>query len=263
MPSIYAHYRFGQEIFELLPEELKTITAKYRDLFNIGLQGPDLLFFYQPVFHNYVNRLGYQIHDWKGRKFFQPAARIIRNSSKPERLLAYICGVVCHYALDVTCHPYVDSLVSGKHLNHCAIEGSFERTLIVEDHLPLNALVTGFLIPTKQNASIIAQFYGHTTAKQILSAIRCMKWLNDGLRMKDNLLKKGIFVFLRLIGKYDNISGMVITPKPLPEFAESDKELRKLYEIAKPKAIVMMKELLTSIESGQKLNSMFYPTFSG
>lgn len=263
MPSVYAHYRFGRDIYELLPEEAKHFATKHRELFDIGLQGPDILFFYHPIQHNYVNRLGYHIHSWRGEKFFQAAIRVIRNHTKKDALIAYICGVACHYALDLVCHPCVDYYTEHYQLEHSAIEGSFERALIVEDHLPLNVLVTGSLKPSQKNAEVIQQFYGKTTGKQIFRALRCMVWCNDALRMKDNIIKKSLFLFLRLIGKYDKISGMVITPEALPEFAESDVELRKRYDLAKPVAIMLIHELLSCIESGKSLSKQFDATFSG
>lgn len=263
MPSVYAHYRFGRELIEHLPESVRTPAEQYRELFDFGLQGPDLLFFYRPICKNYVNQLGYQIHKWPGRRFFHPALRVIRNRKNKAPWIAYISGMVCHYALDLVCHPYIDELVQKKHLNHSAIEGAFERFLIVEDHLPLNFLVTGSLKVSRQNAAVIHHFYGRTTGKQILSAMRWMVWCNDALRMKDNVIKKSLFSLLRLVGKYDSIAGMVIAPQPAPEFSESDVELRRRYELAKPIALQLMTELACSIESGQPLSGQFKPTFSG
>lgn len=263
MPSVYAHYRFGRDIYELLPEEPKACVTKYRELFDIGLQGPDILFFYRPIFHNYVNQLGYQIHKWQGRRFFQTATRMIRNRQKKEASIAYLCGVACHYALDLVCHPYVEELVKYQHMNHCAIEGAFERCLIVEDHLPLDTLVTGSIKPSKQNAAVIHRFYGRTTGKQVLSALRCMVWCNDALRMKDNIMKKTIFFLIRLVGKYNSIAGMIITPEPSPEFSESDVELRRRYDMAKPIALNLIAELLSNIASGQRLSKQFNATFNG
>ena len=100
MPSVYAHYRFGREILELLPDDISSILIEHRELFDIGLQGPDILFFYKPVFKNYVNQLGKRIHEWKGRRFFIPAVRQIRCLKNKDASIAYICGVACHYALD-------------------------------------------------------------------------------------------------------------------------------------------------------------------
>lgn len=264
MPSIYAHYRFGRDIINQLPETTRNRIAPYRELFDIGLQGPDLLFFYRPFYRNYVNKLGSQIHKWQGRKFFQSAARIVRNRRNKAAFIAYICGMACHYALDMTCHSYIYRIVEEKHLNHSAIEGSFERSLIVEDHLPLNALVTRSLKVSRRNAAVIQQFYGRTTGKQVLSALRMMIWCNDALRMKEsNIIKRSIFFILRLVGKYESIAGMVISPQPKPEFAKSDVELRRRYDLAQPVALRLISELLDSIETGKRLGAGFLPTFSG
>lgn len=263
MPSVYAHYRFGCDVHELLPNKIKGLINNYRELYDLGLQGPDILFFYLPVCHNHVNRLGTHIHHHPARDFFQAAVQTIRSREKKQASMAYICGVACHYALDLVCHPYILELVQNHKLNHSAIEGAFERVLIVEDHLPLDTLVTGSICPSPQNAKIIQQFYTHITAKQIFQSLKIMIWCNDGLRMKDNILKKLIFLILRIAGKYESISGMVITPAPLPKFSESDLELRRLYESAKPVAIRLITELVSSVHTGQKLGNQFGSTFLG
>lgn len=177
--------------------------------------------------------------------------------------MAYLCGFACHYALDLVCHPYIVDQVQRHSLNHSAIEGAFERTLIVEDQLPLDTLVTDSIHPSLQTAGIIQQFYTGVSTKQIFQSLKIMIWCNDGLRMKDNLLKKAIFLVLRMVGKYESIAGMVITPAPRPEFSESDFELRRLYESAKPVAVRLITELLASVHTGQKLSNQFDSTFLG
>lgn len=263
MPSVYAHYRFGREILELLPDDISSILIEHRELFDIGLQGPDILFFYKPVFKNYVNQLGKRIHEWKGRRFFIPAVRQIRCLKNKDASIAYICGVACHYALDAICHPYIHQCEMEMHLNHSAIEGAFERALIVEDRLPLNTLITHSIKKRKQNAYIISHFYGKTTCSQIYKALRFMVLCNDGLRLKDNLIKKTIFLFLRLIGKYHSISGMVITELANPQYAETDQCLRELFEDSKEFAVSILNEIVKSIKTGTPLSSNFDATFMG
>lgn len=46
MPSTYAHYRFGEDIKRQLYGREKLIIEKYQDLFEIGLHGPDILFYF-------------------------------------------------------------------------------------------------------------------------------------------------------------------------------------------------------------------------
>lgn len=43
MPSTYAHYRFGQEVLKELPNDIKKIIIENKELYDIGLHGPDLL----------------------------------------------------------------------------------------------------------------------------------------------------------------------------------------------------------------------------
>ena len=45
MPSTYAHYIFGQQIRGRLSGYERKIIDKYPELFNIGLHGPDILFY--------------------------------------------------------------------------------------------------------------------------------------------------------------------------------------------------------------------------
>ena len=46
MPSTYAHYLFGQEVYRELPAQLQTIIDHHRSLYHIGLHGPDIFFYY-------------------------------------------------------------------------------------------------------------------------------------------------------------------------------------------------------------------------
>ena len=53
MPAFYAHYRFGCEALEIAalesaPSAIQTLCRENRALFDIGLHGPDLFFFYRP-----------------------------------------------------------------------------------------------------------------------------------------------------------------------------------------------------------------------
>ena len=45
MPSTYAHRRFGADVLQQLPAALQDQIGKNRALFDVGLHGPDLLFY--------------------------------------------------------------------------------------------------------------------------------------------------------------------------------------------------------------------------
>ena len=44
MPTTYAHYKFGKEVISALPRPLQSSIENNRELFDIGVHGPDLLF---------------------------------------------------------------------------------------------------------------------------------------------------------------------------------------------------------------------------
>ena len=50
MPAVYAHRRFGEKVLAACQnDEARTAIETYQDLFNIGLQGPDILFLLRPA----------------------------------------------------------------------------------------------------------------------------------------------------------------------------------------------------------------------
>lgn len=75
MPSTYAHYKFGQEIRHKLTRKEKQIIDEFPDYFNIGLHGPDILFYYKPLRSNSVNQIGYSTHDKSGLIFLKMPPR--------------------------------------------------------------------------------------------------------------------------------------------------------------------------------------------
>ena len=44
MPSTYAHRLFGEKILEHYPESIRALVQNERQLYDIGLHGPDIFF---------------------------------------------------------------------------------------------------------------------------------------------------------------------------------------------------------------------------
>ena len=75
MPAVYAHRRFGEEVLAACQnDEARTAIESYPDLFRIGLQGPDILFYYDPLRKNPYKAAGDAIHDAAAAPFFAGAA---------------------------------------------------------------------------------------------------------------------------------------------------------------------------------------------
>ena len=70
MPTTYTHYRFGKDVLSCLSLPLRNSINEYRELFDIGLHGPDIFFYYRAMHKNKVNQIGYRMHEEQASKFF-------------------------------------------------------------------------------------------------------------------------------------------------------------------------------------------------
>ena len=49
MPANYAHYRFGKQLLSgMCPNDRRSI-QRFRRLYDMGLHGPDIFFYYNPL----------------------------------------------------------------------------------------------------------------------------------------------------------------------------------------------------------------------
>ena len=62
MPAGYAHRRFGEDVMRALPEGAFPEIAAETSCFALGLHGPDLLFYYHPLFRNRIAKYGNYLH---------------------------------------------------------------------------------------------------------------------------------------------------------------------------------------------------------
>ena len=63
MPTTYAHWRFGDKCIRMLPDDLQNIILNNRAIFDYGVHGPDIFFYYNCLKYNEVNRYGSAMHD--------------------------------------------------------------------------------------------------------------------------------------------------------------------------------------------------------
>ena len=112
MPGFTTHYVLGMKAYNDMPQNnLKFIIAKYRWLYQLGLQGPDMFFYNLPILRHRDHRnVGSHMHEHHVNDFFRccflQLARIDSRQQREEGL-AYMCGFICHYIGDSICHPYV------------------------------------------------------------------------------------------------------------------------------------------------------------
>lgn len=106
MPATYAHCRFGEEMLQLMPADVRGTAKRHRSFFDVGLHGPDPLFYCPPALTGKAYRLGQTFHMQTGREFFSRACRNLR-WEPDDGGQAYLYGVLCHFVLDAGCHALV------------------------------------------------------------------------------------------------------------------------------------------------------------
>lgn len=111
MPGFVTHYLFGQEAYKHLSSEpQKRILRTQRAAYQLGLQGPDLFFYYLPSYVIDGHNLGSLAHTNETRHFFLGllnSYQRIRNPIDRDIAKAYLIGFLGHYTLDTICHPFV------------------------------------------------------------------------------------------------------------------------------------------------------------
>lgn len=259
MPSTYAHYKFGREVMRLLPENIKKIAEENRQLYDIGLHGPDLLFYYKPLGNNAVNRIGFGMHAEPAEKFFAPAAKLAQKGSAAA---AYAYGFVCHFALDSACHSYIENKIRVSNVRHTEIESEFDRSLLLEEGKePLSAVLTSHIVASRENAGVIAPFFG-VTEKQAYKALRSMLFYNSLVRAP-HAFKRGLVNFvLKLSGNYKEMHGMMIAKQPIAACKDSNLRLKKLFGKAVPEAVRLIENFAGYARGENALSPAFGDTFS-
>ena len=111
MPGFASHYLFGQESLSHLKEDQEFHTLSlHPHAFNLGLQGPDVFYYYLPAWLLYDKNIASHIHGEASLQFFIAMLDARNKLSKhSDRIIAdaYICGFLGHYTLDTYCHPYI------------------------------------------------------------------------------------------------------------------------------------------------------------
>mgnify|MGYP002343192571 CR=1 FL=1 len=97
MPTTYTHYRFGKDVLDALPRRIRTAMETNRELFDIGLHGPDILFYYRALIPNSVSGQGYGMHKQMADLFFEKAKKEYGFLPKEKETLALLDHI--HFAI--------------------------------------------------------------------------------------------------------------------------------------------------------------------
>lgn len=257
MPSNYTHYRFGMENLPQLPQQIRRIIRRFRSLYEAGLHGPDLFFFYSPAVKTKVGDLGQAYHMQTGKAFFEGAAR-----RKPsEGAMAYLFGVLAHYCLDEAFHSVIQRWVEEKKAVHTRVETEFDRYLLeLDGRVPAYTQnPVAHLRPTPGELETIAWTYPPATPAQMRRCFSRMRLITSFLATPSKL-KRGIS--RRLVGLAgESGRGLFMEPKADPSCAWAIKPLLGQYRRASQRFPVMAQALYEHLLRGVPLGEDFQEKF--
>ena len=229
-----------------------------RELFDIGLHGPDILFYYRALIPNSVSGQGYGMHKQMADLFFERAKKVIADADDKTMSRAYIYGFICHFALDSTCHPYVEAYVRESGVSHCEIETEFDNALLREDgYDPMKFFTASHIKPSRQRAEVVAPFYEGVTVDETLAAMKGMISVHHMLQAANPVKRWVVLAGMRAAGKYEFMHGLVANPQPNPKCIQSSRKLEELYKTAVPLAV----RLIGEYAGGKPLGPEYQHTF--
>lgn len=189
MPGFTTHYLFGLQAYkQLYSPALKKIIKDNPAAYSLGLQGPDLFFYFLPSYTIRRHNIGSIAHTECTHKFLrhlldsrglfrgkQPLAHPQASWGKDLQIAeAYIAGFLGHYILDTQCHPYVYWKTGFRmkksnryYSSHMSLETDIDQELLMRERhcLPSDFRQDATIALTKRQAHVIAEILSYVYGK--------------------------------------------------------------------------------------------------
>jgi len=254
MPSSYAHYRFGKLVLPTLPADVRQCIQRFRRMYDMGLQGPDFFFYYNPLVKTAVGNLGGTFHSQSGQEFFTRACACATS----EAACAYLYGLLGHYCLDSACHPFVQKKVSSGEARHVALESEFDRFLLEMDGQPQPHTydISRFLKLTRGECMTVATFYPPATGANVSQGVRFMAFALKFLAGKNRQRRENLLRRLK-----PSLLDSFVPSEPVTAFARMDSELLARYNRCVKHYPMLLEQLRAHMRTGQALGEAFAAPF--
>lgn len=260
MPAGYAHYRFGTQILPQLPADARKVLLRHRPIFDMGLQGPDFLFFHSFFKQTHLYRLGHQYHQISGRDFFTQMCAHTAAQPTEERQ-AYLAGLLSHYCLDSGCHPFVYAMTEDTATGHSELETEFDRYLMTLDGIrkPHETNISRHLRLKKKGYATVAGFFPEITPKEAQQCIRSMALSQKLLTLPTAAGHRAVELFTGCAG--GNTGGKVMTVGPHPRWAKLNGKMLEHYDQSRKRFPVLLAQLNRHMAKGEPFGSDFDANF--
>lgn len=262
MPTTYAHWRFGDKCIRMLPDDLQNIILNNRAIFDYGVHGPDIFFYYNCLKHNEVNRYGSAMHDIPYKDTLAQIKENFKKTENKDMALSYLLGFTCHFTLDSYCHGFIEKVDETTPYSHGKIESQFDRYLLIKDGFnPVTKSVTDMFHPDKKMAKVISGLFNKFDEDIIYKTLKDQKlYLN---LLKDNSDIKRFFLTTAMdIAKVPSFKDLLITKENVEELKPINIRLNKYFDMALKHYPVLADSLIGYLSDKNELNTYFKHNFS-
>lgn len=262
MPTTYAHWRFGDKCINTLPDYLRNIILNNRAIFDYGVHGPDIFFYYNCLKHNEVNRYGSAMHDIPYKDTLAQIKENFKKTENKDMALSYLLGFTCHFTLDSYCHGFIEKVDETMPYSHGKIESQFDRYLLIKDGFnPVTKSVTDMFHPDKKMAKVISGLFNKFDEDIIYKTLKDQKlYLN---LLKDNSDIKRFFLTTAMdIAKVPSFKDLLITKENVEELKPINIRLNKYFDMALKHYPVLADSLVGYLSDKNELNTYFKHNFS-
>lgn len=262
MPSNYAHYRFGTQVLDSLPADVRRPIQRFRRLYDVGIHGPDLFLYHNLMSKTITGVLDGKFHHQTGRDYFTRVCKRLRQEPT-EAGLSYLYGVLAHYCLDSVCCPFIFEQSSQRQVSPRELETEFDRYLLTLDGFDAPHTYDGsrHMRLTRGECVTVAGFYPPATADIVLQSVHHMARLTHTLTAPEGVKRNTVQKMLTLTAPA--IKGLVMPAHPNHRCTDLDEPMMALYDRAMELYPVLVEQLMAHMTYNALLGEDFAPTFHG
>ena len=243
---IYAQYRFGRELLESMPPELRRSVGRFRQLYDMGLHGPELLDF---------TAQGQKFLLQSGDVFFDRVCRAVR-MDRSEGAMAYLYGLIAYYAINSVASPYINRAAGALGITPGRVRTEFDRYLLERDgHSPAYRYDRSRHIHlTPGECDTVSMFYPGVSGTTVEKSVKKMARVIGAPVLPAGSRRDMVVKLMEL----QRLGDSVIATRPERRLKSANEDLARLYELARQH----YSSLLEQVQTRLRKKVPFGPDFS-
>lgn len=258
MPACYAHWHYGDICLQIMPPKYKKIVEENRDLYNLGVHGPDFFFF--ELSDKNIIEYGEDMHVTPAKMFFERCRVVYKSHKEKDAMLSYMLGFLTHFSFDSHAHGYVDRKVEVSNILHSTIESEFDKYLMRKNNKKPSRVDRSKLTnPTMENAKIMSYFFPFDEKTIYNAALKQKRF--SWLISPRTLLREKLLKYLAIKINKPFYGGLITSRYDDKKCQDSNIRLDKLMNKAYKSFPALLDNFLGFLSQKNVLSNYFDKTF--